>query len=336
MRVIATTVVRESIRGKQRTGTIYDVDWDSGAVSASFPVPEPDRPENDANPRGGSRGGRGAAAIGENVVIANYDTLLVYDRKWTLVDRFTHPLFLGLHELDWDGDRLYAAATAIDAVLAVDVPARTVEVAWDPHNSPLARRFGISRGRKPPLLDAYAAPRKVDQVHLNGVTCIDDGLVVNCGLVRPTASLYQRQRRRVVTRLGKPPIAKPRGAGVTLHVPAAGDEQVLVELSSRGMPTHNGQQLPGGRIAINDSSHDTLRIFSARGAREELTIPVNGTWLRGLEPLDQNRVLVGTAPASIVMINLEQGVEMGRVALSENPDEVIHGLVRVPDSSNSR
>ena len=29
MRVIATTVVRESIRGKQKTGYIYDIDWDA-------------------------------------------------------------------------------------------------------------------------------------------------------------------------------------------------------------------------------------------------------------------------------------------------------------------
>ena len=80
MRVVATTVVRESIRGKQRTGNIYDVDWETGVATAAFAVPEPVKPESDLNPRGGSRGGRGAAAIGDTFVVANYDTLLVYDR----------------------------------------------------------------------------------------------------------------------------------------------------------------------------------------------------------------------------------------------------------------
>ena len=205
-------------------------------------------------------------------------------------------------------------------------------IAWHTHLSSIAGRFHIVQGRA--LIDPHSGPRKIDQVHLNGVACTDDGMVVNCGLVRPTPSWYQRQRKRGATKLGRS--TKPSGAGVTVHVPATGDERVLVELPSRGMPTHNGQRLPDGRVAINDSSHDTLRIFSAQGGTEELTIPVNGTWLRGLEPLDHNRVLVGTAPATIVMIDLEQRTEVGRVTLSENPYEAIHGLVVVPDSSNSR
>ena len=196
-------------------------------------------------------------------MVANYDTLLVYDRDWKLTDSFTHPLFLGLHELDWDGNRVYAAATAIDAVLAVDIATKSVTIAWDPHLSSFADRFRITQGRS--LIDPHTGLRKIDQVHLNGVACTDDGLVVNCGLVRPTASWFQRQRKRVVTKLGRPAKSKPSGAGVTVHVPATGDEQVLVELPSRGMPTHNGQRLPDGRVAINDSSHDTLRIFSAQG-----------------------------------------------------------------------
>jgi hypothetical protein len=71
MRVLATTVVRESLRGKRRTGFIYDVDWDSRRVERRLPVPEPQFPESDENPRGGVRGGRGVAVTPAGIVVAN-------------------------------------------------------------------------------------------------------------------------------------------------------------------------------------------------------------------------------------------------------------------------
>ena len=95
-------------------------------------------------------------------------------------------------------------------MLAVDIATRSVTIAWDPHLSSFAGRFHIAQGRA--LIDPHSGPRKIDQVHLNGVACTDDGMVVNCGLVRPTPSWYQRQRKRGATKLGRS--TKPSGAGV--------------------------------------------------------------------------------------------------------------------------
>lgn len=142
MRLVATTVVRESIRGKQRTGYIYDVDWDRETIARRLPVPEPSFPESDDNPRGGVRGGRGVAVTRHGIVVANYDTLYLYDDDWNVVSSFSHPLFVGLHEVDWDGQHLWAAATGLDLVVKVDL-AGSAEAAWDPHGSPALARFGI-------------------------------------------------------------------------------------------------------------------------------------------------------------------------------------------------
>src|SRR5439155_20728732 len=117
MRLLATTVVRESTRGKQRTGFIYDVDWEARAVTRRLPVPEPNFPESDDNPRGGVRGGRGVAVTREGIVVANYDTLYRYDDDWNVLDSLSHPLFVGMHEIDWDGRHVWIAATGLDAVL---------------------------------------------------------------------------------------------------------------------------------------------------------------------------------------------------------------------------
>ena len=86
MRVIATTVVRESIRGKQKTGYIYDIDWTAGRVVNKLPVPDPLFPESDDNPRGGVRGGRGVTVTKDGIVVANYDTFYRYSDGWDVLD----------------------------------------------------------------------------------------------------------------------------------------------------------------------------------------------------------------------------------------------------------
>src|SRR3954447_17130710 len=200
MRVIATTVVRESIRGKQKTGTIYDVDWDSKKVVRSLPVPDPSFPESDDNPRGGVRGGRGVAPTRHGIVVANYDTLYLYDDEWNVLDSWSHPLFVGTHEIDWDGDHLWMSATAIDAILKVDLQSRSVTTAWDPHGADLAEQFGI-RPRPNPMdgsIDYRVRQAPVlDQCHINGVTRFGDATVINCGLVRKTKPMGQRMTERV-------------------------------------------------------------------------------------------------------------------------------------------
>ena len=58
-----------------------------------------------------------------------------------------------------------------------------------------------------------------------------------------------------------------------------------------------------------------------------MTIP--GTWLRGLEPIGSMRVMVGSAPASLVLVDLEAKKVEASIKLSENPNEAVHGLTAV-------
>ncbi len=58
---------------------------------------------------------------------------------------------------------------------------------------------------------------------------------------------------------------------------------------------------------------------------------MGGTWLRGLEPIGSQRLLVGTAPAAIVTVDLEARHVEGKVQLSDDPHEAVHGLCVVRD-----
>jgi hypothetical protein len=340
MRVIATTVVRESIRGKQRSGFIYDVDWDAQEVQRRLPVPEPSFPQSDDNPRGGVRGGRGVAVTKHGIVVANYDTLHIYDDDWKLLDDFSHPLFVGTHEIDWDGEHIWTAATGIDAVLKVSLDG-SATVAWDPHEPDAARLLGVRR--RPHPVDGSVDYRireapLIDQCHINGVTRHNGSTVVNCGLIRPTRPWRSRMWRRASTRakaalrLPEREKAGPRHAGRSMVVRADEGEavEVLVELGGHDFPTHNGQLLDDRRVAVNDSSNNSVRVFSIGDRRELTNVRIPGTWLRGMEPVDGSRLLVGTAPATIMLLDVESGEVEGRLQLSENPNEAIHGLVLCP------
>jgi hypothetical protein len=337
MRLVATTVVRESIRGKQRTGFIYDVDWDARRVTRRLPVPEPNFPESDDNPRGGVRGGRGIAVTQHGIVVANYDTLSIYDDDWNLLDSLTDPRFVGLHEIDWDGTHVWVAATGIDALLKAKLDG-TVEAAWDPHAPPDFAKFDLRR--RPDPVDGSVDYRVreaplIDQCHLNGVTRRDRATIVNCGLVRKRKSSAARTLRRVKSRIGmQEDRTRRRNSGRSLvvqldhHAPA----RVLVELADHDFPTHNGQLLEDGRVALNDSTQNTFRVFEAAdgAARETLAVRVPGTWLRGLEPVAPNRVVVGTAPASLVLVDVSTGSIDSVLELSEDPNEAVHGLTLCP------
>ncbi len=337
MRAIATTVVRESIRGKQRTGFIYDVDLEARTVARRLPVPDPNFPESDDNPRGGVRGGRGVAVTSRGIVVANYDTLSVYDDEWTLLDSITHPLFVGLHEIDWDGSHIWMAATGIDALLRTTLDG-TVEAAWDPHAAPDFMQFDLRR--RPDPLDGSVDYRVreaplIDQCHLNGVTRRNGTTIVNCGLVRKRKSLAARTLRH----LRRPPSRKEHqgsgrrnsGRSLVVQVDHGLPARVLVELADHDFPTHNGQLLDDGRVIVNDSTENTLRVFAVESPPKEiLAARVPGTWLRGLEPIAPNRVVVGTAPASLVIVDVTTGSLEGAVQLSDDPNEAVHGLTLCP------
>jgi len=274
----------------------------------------------------------------DGILVANYDTVYTYDDEWNVQDTYSHPLFVGTHEVDWDGRHLYMAATGIDAILRYDPKTREVTAVWDPHVGELADEFGLKRRAAP--IDGSVDYRVkqapgIDQCHINGVTRRDDVIVINCGLVRRTPPLTTRAANRVKRTLGLERrwsnSKRLHGESAVVQVNGSAASEVLLNLRNHDMPTHNGQLLADGRIILNDSTNNTFRVFSPDGARELHQKEVPGTWLRGLEPVDERHVLLGTAPGTIVLLDFESGEIVSSVQLSENPHEAVHGLCICPD-----
>jgi len=115
-----STVVRGA--PQRNGGEIVLIDWNNKIVEARHPV-FPSNPDlNDPNPRGNARGGRGIEFFEDNVIVANYHTLQIYDRRLRHKRDVSHPLFVGLHETFSNGNgRIWVSSTSIDVVLGMDI-----------------------------------------------------------------------------------------------------------------------------------------------------------------------------------------------------------------------
>ncbi len=96
MEVYFSTVVRPAASGQG--GELVRLDWQTKEIKAALPIAATNPDLKDPNPRGNTRGGRGIAVIDDEVWVASYHTLRVFDRDLRRRRDLTHPLMVGLHE----------------------------------------------------------------------------------------------------------------------------------------------------------------------------------------------------------------------------------------------
>jgi hypothetical protein len=94
MRVVATTVVRESVFGRQETGYVYDIDLVMYLLTTV--LDGRNTPLGDGVQRALGRAPRDFSDYARRAA-ATYDTLVRYDDGWQIADVVESPLFAGLH-----------------------------------------------------------------------------------------------------------------------------------------------------------------------------------------------------------------------------------------------
>ena len=118
MRLLVTTIVRNALPTAP-SGYIYLLDTDKGKVLMRCPVPESLHRAKDPNPRGGLRGAKGISSYGGKVVVANTDSLWIFDKSWNISNRITHPLMSGVHDILAEEDGIWITCTHVDLLIKV-------------------------------------------------------------------------------------------------------------------------------------------------------------------------------------------------------------------------
>ena len=338
LRLLVTTVVRRSGLNEP-SGYLYVIDYPRGRILLRSPIPDSKFRAKDPNPRGGMRGGRGVAAFADRIVIANTDSVWIFDRNWQFIRRVSNPLMVGVHDILAEQEGILITCTHLDLLVMLDWSGNVVWQ-WEWQCEPqLLSDFGI---RNLPILEEGPDYRDPDTlrgavrnlVHLNAVSRSGDDLLLSFGRVlSPSAHrklrleaalartadslrlkrLAQRSIFHALDRLRLPFLKSKFYGSRSVIVRLANDGTVSVLYRSDSVPrrdensrepNHNVLKV-GDHLVYNESNRNCVMIVSNDVEAKRVTIPGRPPFVRGLAQLDKRRVIVGSqAPTALYEIDL--------------------------------
>ena len=355
-RVLVTSVVRHADFG-HTSGYARVIDCERGRVVRSSPVCESVHRHRDVNPRGGLRGARGVAALGEQILIANAESVMVFDRAWRCVDQLTHPLMGGVHDLLPESDGIWITCTSCDLLIKLDWNGGLLDV-WDwRRDHGLTQLFGLSRLCPVDQSQDYRDPESTrtgvrNTVHLNAVSPGLEGYLLLFGRVLNTRALQRRKisvaigkiasvfgikpRRRSMTQSRKSAIPSGRIEGSSSAIVSLdpdGTARVLHRVNGLTVPNHN-ILFVDGLLVYNDSNAG--RVVAVRPdpcvIDHSVEIPGSPSFVRGLARVGTMEFLVGNqAPLALYHVDLERGRIVRSILIDGDTNESLYGICVLPD-----
>ncbi len=333
MRVYFSTVVRAA--PPSQGGTLVSLDWTTKRVLGSVVVAPTEPTFIDRNPRGSTRGGRGIARVGEDLVVASYHTLHRVGPDLAPRGRASNGLLVGLHEVDAtdDGVSLWVAATAIDAALRVRVDTGEIlEQRWPREQPSLQAALGVSPGDIDKALDnrgRFLDP--VDQndphrLHINAVRVHHGSLLalfhgkgviadLDAGRVLVRHEALRKAHNLVITDDGLVIVNHTRGRTMRFFDLATGELRRTIDLMA--FPWVRDLERSVERVSR------LSRALRRRGIGGPIV--ARPLFVRGLARTG-GRLYVGLSPASILEIDEASGELVDAYQHSTNVREAVHGL----------
>jgi hypothetical protein len=337
MIVYCSTVFRTA--PLEQGGELLRVNWDTKEVLSRVPIVPCDPMIPDPNPRGGTRGGRGIILYDDQVFVASYHSIHVFDRELRPIRTFSNRLFADIHELAPLNDTMWVTSTVLDGAVRVDHYGDTVETWWPREDEVVAGRFGLTPLRIDKREDnrlSYLGRSHVEpsHTHLNAITILDGRPLV---LLNKQGCLVQLGPTRILSE-----DARLRGAH-NLHVTA--DRKILVnDTCNQQLLVFNCNGQFERRVSLK-SLWPVKRIrwrFAGRGLRLWLgerspsfklhwwlvgnIIASRPVFLRGMSETPHGTLLLGISPATILEIDLATGKLVSHLELSNDVNVAIHGL----------
>lgn len=334
MHVYFTTVNRGA--PIEHGGELVRLDWRTKTVESVAPIFPSNPTLVDPNPRGNTRGGRGVARAGDELVVASYHTLSVFGRDLEHRRDITHPLFVGLHETTpTENGTLWVTSTAIDAAMEVDLATGRIQRQFWPREMPaFQRRWGLT----PLLIDKDADNR--------GGYLASEHLKHPSHLHLNAIAVWRGQIHALFNKFG---------AIVNLDT----SEVLIEDRSLRG--AHNLRIEEDGTAFVNDTLHRAVRVYDLPSRSFKTTVALTGfqpiqlierryrfsdraaQWLKRLglrtpfaRPIfvrGMDRVgdflFVGMSPAAIACIDVNNASLVDFFPHSNNVGVCVHGITVV-------
>jgi hypothetical protein len=322
-RIFSTTVIRQG-QNPEMTGYLFELDWGEKYIKEKLPIPL-DSSHPFWNARGGNRGGRGLFVFNNILYVATALSILKYDIHLNCIGEISHPYFAGLHEIFVDTSGIWITASVHDLVLKLDLNGNLLDEWWGSESNILQNMFGF-KSRKLNLKLDFSIDNYVEEYEQY---CKDERLHINTVWQHKNGVYILSCRKNALIRIRPLP------------------EQIILIDNELRSP-HNGIITEDGRILINDTQNQCLKIYDLKSAKQIKVISTSiyknimseqfasVGWQRGLAHLEHSIYLVGTSPATIFEVNIDTG-EIGQIFKIDNDvRHCIHGLTATFNFSSEK
>lgn len=302
-------------------GELVKMDWPAGKILKSVPIfPFDPDIDDDPNPRGNSRGGKGILISGDELFVGTYHSILVYDLDLNFKRKISNNLFVNIHEMCLAGENVWISATAIDCAVLVTPNGETIK-SWWPREEPLLQeKYGlcpmnIDKTMDNRLTHIHAElSTKAHHTHLNSVVKFGPNTYV---LLNKLGVIVQVEPVLKVV-LEDPAI---RGAHSPV-ITSSGDRLLLCSSIRKCIVIYD---LAGGKTVKQIDLLNFPAIANLYEAYPDQ--PFNRSiFVRGLEILDDDRILAGISPAAILEIDIQRNRLLNFFQYSAEVGDAVHGL----------
>jgi hypothetical protein len=367
MKIVVTSIVRRSKKGES-SGSVTTVDIEKGAVNRTCCIPEPRFVRVDINPRGGLRGGKGIALLNGRICIANASEILLYDHHWELKDVITHPSCASVHEILARDDALWAASTRNDLILEFDRDGHIVSYFNYRDHSEVVSALGLTHSQiggidRDMILSGscdFRDPRthRLDQVnraHVNSMCFLSNGdMLVSLGCLTQHKMAFLMQLKGYLTKARIYPVIvsvnqilikllglrKQKNSSLAF-VPATASSAILrvtpdgtclipFQFSDTTVPNHSLCPLTNGHVLYCDTNSGKLLVLDPDSGTVLKSIFVAEDFLRGIEPLTQTLIAVGSQH-TVHIVDIERDTVVKKVQISDDPRVAIFDIHVLPD-----
>jgi len=300
-KVVASTVVRGAKRGEAH-GALYIVDLHSNKVQQMLDW----KADIGWEGRGGERGLRGVAVVGEQVYVAGSDELFAFTPKFQRVGSFGNAYLKNCHEIYFFEGLLFLASTGFDSILVFDPASRNFLSGLN-----IVRE---SSGFRAVIFDPNrtGGPAPSTTVHLNSIIVDDSGIYVAGRNLNMLLRIHDNQVKSVARLPLNTNNARPFSRGLLFN-DTAKDQFCWVNGSN--VVTFDVPRFDAKKLTHTDMKNPAI----ARQA-----------FARGLCPLSDTVVAAGSSPATISIYDLAKRERVKSVNLTMNVRAAVHGLAVWP------
>ena len=317
MEIIFSSVIRSSKKGNAHGG-LYRLDLDSKDFNLLMSW---DSPNINWEGRGGERGLRGIAKFKKQIIVASNDSIHFLNSEFEISETFTHELLKDCHEIYCYQNDLYITSTGYNLILVLNMDTKI----WS-HGFQLKHILYKNKITRKLLYNfkfiSSLFPfnlKRIDLSKKNHIT-YDDIFHINNVFVDKTGIYLSGTGLSYLLRFNNKKLSKHCNVPLGTHNCMPYDRDSVIYNDTVNGRCIIKSILDDSIIKIIDWTH----LLKEANITESMNVARNN-FNRGLE-LTNNRIVIGTSPASIIVVNRHDYTVDKIINISEDIRNAIHGI----------